>query len=269
MAVTILFISCGNMGAAIAGGAAAALPDARLVALDPDPQRARSVLPEGAAVELHETAATLSGLAPDLIVLGIKPQGLAGLSRDVMALLAKAPVASIMAGVPLLRLTAAIGHGRVIRVMPNLPALIGAGMSLGCRATGLQDATLDGLVAALFGAIGHFDWVTDEVAFEMANPVFGCGPGFVFAIAEQMIAGAVANGVPQDLADRLVRQTLFGAAKMLAEGDRDAVALKHAVSSPGGTTLAGLAVLEAAGALPMAQTYAAARQRAVELAAQS
>lgn len=266
MAITLLFIGCGNMGAAIAGGAAAALPDARLVALDPDPARARTLLPEGARVDLHETTSALAGLAPDLIVLGIKPQSFAGLAADVMVLLAKAPVVSIMAGVPLARLTAAIGHGRVIRVMPNLPALIGAGMSLGCRAPGLHDATLDGVVAALFGAIGRFDWAEDEVAFENANPVFGCGPGFVFAIAEQMIAGAVANGVPGDLADRLVRQTLFGAAKMLAESDRDAVALKQAVSSPGGTTLAGLAVLETAGALPMAQTYGAARARAAELA---
>lgn len=269
MAITLLFIGCGNMGAAIAGGAAAVLPDARLVALDPDPERARSLLPSGAAVDLHETVTTLSGLAPDLIVLGIKPQSFAGLSRDVMALLAKAPVVSIMAGVPLDRLSDAIGHGRVIRVMPNLPALVGAGMSLGCRARGLQDVALDALVSSLFGAIGRFDWASNEAAFEIASPVCGCGPGFVFAIAEQMIEGAVANGVPKDLADRLVRQTLYGAAKMLAEGDRDAVTLKRAVSSPGGTTLAGLAVLEAAGALPMAETYGAARARAVELAAQS
>lgn len=265
MALTLLFIGCGNMGAAIAGGAAEALPEARLVALDPDPERAQSLLPPGAAVEIHATPEGLD-VTPDLILLGIKPQSFAGLAPEVMALLARAPVVSIMAGVPLARLTSAIGHGRVIRVMPNLPALVGAGMSLGCRAEGLADAGLDGLVAQVFGAIGRFDWAPDEVAFEIANPVFGCGPGFVFAIAEQMIAGAVANGVPGDLADRLVRQTLFGAAKMLAEDARDAVTLKRAVSSPGGTTLAGLAVLEAPGALPMAATYQAARDRAAELA---
>lgn len=270
MALTLLFIGCGNMGAAIAGGAAAALPEARLVALDPEPERARSLLPPGSAVEIHATPEDLR-ISPDLILLGIKPQSFAGLAPEVLSLLAAAPVVSIMAGVPLARLTSAIGHGRVIRVMPNLPALVGAGMSLGCRAPGLADAALDALVAKVFGAIGRFDWASDEVAFETANPVFGCGPGFVFAIAEQMIRAAVGQGVPPGLADGLVRQTLFGAAKMLAEDARDAAMLKRAVSSPGGTTLAGLAVLEAPDALPalLPRTYQAAQARALELAALS
>lgn len=269
--LTLLFIGCGNMGAAIAGGALRHLEGARLVALDPDLPRARSLLPEGAAVELMDRPESLEGLAPDLVVLGVKPQSFGSLAAEVMAILGRAAVVSIMAGVPLARLTQAIGHDRVIRVMPNLPALVGAGMSVGCRAPGLQDASLDALVAQVFSAIGRFDWAPDEEAFEIANPVFGCGPGFVFAMAEQMIAGAVATGVPPDLADRLVRQTLYGAAKMLAEGERDAVTLKRAVSSPGGTTLAGLAVLEAPGAMPelMPRVYKAARARALELAAQS
>jgi pyrroline-5-carboxylate reductase len=271
MTLTILFIGCGNMGAAIAGGALRNLAGARLVALDPDVARARSLLHAGASVELSDRPEAVEGLMPDLVVLGVKPQSFSSLAAEVMATLSKAPVVSIMAGVPLARLTHAIGHERVIRVMPNLPALIGAGMSLGCRAPGVQDNETDTLVAALFSAIGRFDWCADEVAFEEANPVFACGPGFVFAIAEQMVLGAVANGVPAELADRLVRQTLFGAAKMLAEDDRDAQSLKRAVSSPGGTTLAGLAVLEAQGGLPdlMARTYGAAHARALELAALS
>ena len=271
MALTLLFIGCGNMGAAIAGGAVRHLPGARLVALDPDIERARSLLPPDATVELHDSPKALSGLVPDLVILGVKPQSFAGLAPEVMALLGRAPVVSIMAGVPLPRLSAVIGHARVIRVMPNLPALVGAGMSLGCKAAGLQEPKVDAVVEALFTAIGHFDWVADEVRFEQASPVFACGPGFVFAFAEQMIRGAVANGVAPDLADRLVRQTLFGAAKMLSEDARTAEDLKRAVSSPGGTTLAGLAVLEMPDALPglLPQTFRAAHQRAMELAAQS
>lgn len=268
MALTLLFIGCGNMGAAIAGGALRNLPDARLVALDPDVARARSLLPKGAEVAVYDDPTQIAGLTADLVVLGVKPQSFASLSPDVMALLSAAPVVSIMAGVPLARLTEAVGHGRVVRVMPNLPALVGAGMTIGCRAVGLENSAIDGLVEALFNAVGRFDWTADETAFEAASPVSGCGPGFVFAIAEQMIAGAVANGVPRDLADRQVRQTLFGAAKMLVEDARDAVELKRAVSSPGGTTLAGLAVLESDNALPdlMPRTYRAAHDRALELA---
>lgn len=271
MALTILFIGCGNMGAAIAGGALRHMAGARLVALDPDIARARSLLPAGATVDLFDRPESLTGLAPDLVVLGVKPQSFQSLAPEVMAILSQAPVVSIMAGVPLARLTRAIGHDRVIRVMPNLPALVGAGMSLGCRVPDMRDDATDTLVASLFSAIGRFDWSADEAAFELANPVFACGPGFVFAIAEQMVLGAVANGVPPELADRLVRQTLLGAAVMLAEDSRDAPALKRAVSSPGGTTLAGLAVLEAPDALPglMARTYAAAHARALELAALS
>lgn len=268
MTPTLLFIGCGNMGAAIAGGAARALPAARLVALDPDVARARSLLPEGISIDLHDSPDSLSGLSPDLVILGVKPQSFTALAPQVMALLSGAPVVSIMAGVPLSRLTAAIGHNRVIRVMPNLPALVGAGMSLGCRANGEQDPQSERLAETLFNAIGRFDWASDEAAFERANPVFASGPGFVFAVAEQMILGAIANGVPADLADRLVRQTLYGAAKMLAEDPRDAATLKRAVSSPGGTTLAGLAVLEAPEGLPglMPRTFAQAHQRALELA---
>lgn len=92
------------------------------------------------------------------------------------------------------RLAEGIGHSRVIRVMPNLPVMVGVGMSL-----------------------GRFDRAADEEEFERATPVFSCGPGFVFAFAEQMVQAATASGVPAGLADRLVRQTFLGAARMLAE----------------------------------------------------
>lgn len=271
MALTLLFIGCGNMGAAIVGGAHRHLPEARLVALDPEVAHARALLPQDVAVEMHDDPHALAGLQPDLVVLAVKPQSLAGLASEVLALMAKAPTVSIMAGVPLSRLSAVLGHDQVIRVMPNLPALVGAGMCLGCRPETLRDARIEAVVEALFRAIGRFDWVETETAFEEANPVFSCGPGYVFAFAEQMVRGAVANGVPVELADRLVRQTLFGAAKMLAEDTRDAATLKRAVSSPGGTTLAGLAVLEAAGALPdlLPRTIRASHHRALELATQS
>lgn len=265
---TLLFIGCGNMGASIAGGAMRHLPAARLVALDPDPARARGLLPEGAPVELHETPAGLAGLRPDLVILGVKPQIFGTLDPAVMALMAQAPVVSVMAGIPLARLAAVLGHERVIRVMPNLPALIGAGMSLGCRAPGAGDADALALVETLFAALGRFGWAADEDQFERAGPVFACGPGFVFAFAEQMIAGAIANGVPADLADLLVRQSLFGSARMLAEDSRDARALKQAITSPNGTTQAGLGVLEAPEALPaiLPQTFQAAYLRALDLA---
>lgn len=267
---TLLFIGCGNMGAAIIGGALAHLAQSRIIGLDPDLDRARSLLPAGAAVELHADPTGLSGLAPDLVVLGVKPQIFGQLDGRLKALMGAAPVVSIMAGIPLARLAEGIGHSRVIRVMPNLPVMVGAGMSLGCVLPDAADDETLHLVEALFGAIGRFDWAADEEEFERANPVFSCGPGFVFAFAEQMVQAAVGLGVSADLADRLVRQTFLGSARMLAEDPRSAAEMKRAVTSPNGTTQAGLTALEAPGALPaiLPETLARAHRRALELAAQ-
>jgi pyrroline-5-carboxylate reductase len=255
------------MGAAIAAGALDQIPGVRVVALDPDTARARGLLPPGAAVELHAEPSGLAGLRPDLVILGVKPQTFPELSVEVLALLRAAPVVSIMAGIGLDSLNAALAPSAVVRVMPNLPSMIGAGMSLGCTAAALPDSVA-AMVETLFNGIGRFDWAADEEMFEKASPVFACGPGFIFAFAEQMILAAVSQGLPVDLAERLVRQTMLGSARMLTEDPRGAAGLKRAVSSPGGTTLAGLSVLEAEAGLPriLPGTLAAARVRARELA---
>lgn len=265
----LLFIGCGNMGAAIIGGALTHMPQVHIVALDPDVARARSLLPAGAGIALHREPAAIADLVPDLVILGVKPQIFGELDPALMRIMSGADTVSIMAGIPLKRLAAAIGHERVVRAMPNLPAMLGTGMTLGCAMPGAVAAGTRGLVETLFNALGLFDWAADEDAFELANPVFSCGPGFIFAVAEQMIRAAVAAGVDPALADRLVRQTFLGAARMLAEDDRDAAALKRAVTSPNGTTQAGLTALEDPGALPliMPETLRRAHARALELAA--
>lgn len=267
---TVLFIGCGNMGASIIGGALRHLPAARILALDPDLPRARSLLPRAANVTLVAHADDLPVTRPDLVILGIKPQIFSQLDPALRHLMADTPVVSIMAGIPLPHLIRGLGHGKVIRVMPNLPALVGAGMSLGCTAPGSVEPQVLTMVETLFSALGAFRWAADEDQFERANPVFSCGPGFVFAIAEQMIAAATAAGVPADLADLLVRQTFLGSARMLAEDPRSAAEMKRAVTSPKGTTEAGLAVLEAVTALPslLPRTLQAAHHRALELARQ-
>lgn len=265
---TLLFIGCGNMGAAIASGALRQMPDTRVVALDPDPERARSLLPSGSLVAIHKDAAQLLELRPDLIILGVKPQTFSALGSDVLELLRIAPVVSIMAGVKLSSLTTVLAPSTVVRVMPNLPALVGQAMSLGCAPPSLPPAVAS-TIEALFSAAGQFTWAADEELFEKANAVFASGPGFIFAFAEQMILAAVGMGLPQDLAASLVHQTIFGSAKMLTLDPRGAEGLKHAVSSPGGTTLAGLSILEAeSSGLPklLPETFAATHARALELA---
>lgn len=264
----LLFIGCGNMGAAIAGGAVRNIAGVKVTALDPNIDRARSLLPADAAVDLHASVNGIKGIRPDLTILGIKPQTFPTLTEDLADLMRLAPVVSIMAGISLDRLVAKFSPAPIVRVMPNLPALVGEGMSLGCSAADIPD-TLARLVEKLFTSIGGFAWAADETQFEKANPVFASGPGFVFAFAEQMILAAIGQGVPPELAEQLVIQTIAGSARMLSEDTRSAVELKRAVSSPGGTTLAGLAVLEGETGLPkiLPEMLAAAHRRALDLAA--
>lgn len=266
--LSLLFIGCGNMGAAIAGGALRQMTGVRIVAIDPDVERARSLLPPGAPVELHTSADALHGFVPGLVVLGVKPQTFPTLSGDLLDLIRSAPVVvSIMAGITLDRLEERLAPAQVVRVMPNLPALVGEGMSIGCTNSAIPE-NLSRLVEALFSSIGRFDWAQDEHEFELASPVFACGPGFVFAFAEQLTLAAIAQGLPRDLAEMLVTQTFVGSAKMLATDARGAGGLKRAVSSPGGTTLAGLGVLEGNVGLPaiLPAMLEAAHNRALELA---
>lgn len=258
------------MGAAIIGGVLRTMPSATLTGLDPDLARVRTLLPADALVKLYDDPSALAGLRPDLIILAVKPQSFSALDDRVMALIRAAPTVSIMAGINLQRLAAEVGTSSVIRVMPNLPALVGKGMSLGCTINVLSP-DLQRLIEAVFGAVGHFEWAPDEQSFERANPVFSCGPGFIFSIAEHMQRAATAQGVPELLAKVLVQQTILGSAIMLSSDSRDAAALKRAVSSPGGTTLAGLSVLEGENAFPrlIAETLQAAYERAFELSTNS
>jgi pyrroline-5-carboxylate reductase len=255
------------MGAAIMAGALRAMPEARIVALDPDLERARSLLPPHAPVRLTADPGEAAALKPDLVVIAVKPQSFFVLEPALMDILHVATCVSIMAGIPLNRLSQKIGHSAIIRVMPNLPAMVGQGMSVGCRAAGATPESA-ALVASVFGSIGQFDWVENESVLELAMPVFACGPGFLFAIAQHFTDAAVAAGLPASLADRLVRQTFLGSADLLAKDRRSAADLKQAVSSPGGTTLAGLGVLEGPQGLAslIPGTLDAAHRRALELA---
>ena len=263
---TILFIGCGNMNASIIGGALSVMPDARIVALDPDVKRAKSMVTDDNRVEFVSAAAELAEIAADLVVLGVKPQVFPSLDAETLALMSGCLTISVMAGVPSQVLMDRLGHNRVVRVMPNLPVFIGQGMSLGQCTEGAVTTDEKQIVARLFASLGAFDWAEDEDAFERANPVFSCGPGFFFCYAHQMVQAAIGMGLPEAMADRLVRQTLLGSAMMLAQDSRDARTLKEAVTSPNGTTQAGLGVLENGLETLVPATLNAAYRRALELA---
>lgn len=183
----------------------------------------------------------------NVLILAVKPSQTAEVLAEIKRAFKPGHLLiSIAAGITLSRLEAGLPKGaRVIRVMPNTPALIGAsatGYALGQHATS-DDAAL---AASLFGAVG--------VAFEVKEPLLdavtglsGSGPAYVYMMIEALSDGGVAAGLPREIATRLAAQTLLGSARMVLESGQHPGALKDMVTSPGGTTIEGLHQLEKAG----------------------
>lgn len=247
---TILFLGCGNMGAAILTGALAAMPEARFIALVRNPDRARTLLPRNAPVRIITEIEALDGIRPDITVVAVKPQQFDNLPLDDYAMLFGGVTVSIMAGTTAVDFAEGIGSKRVARVMPNLAAAVGQSQSLGYAVPGVLTTEDRELVDRLFGAVGAVEWMESEEMFDFATAIAGCGPGYLFAFAQHLVEAGIAGGLAPDTADRLVRQTIFGSAIYLDRDEQSAEDLKKAVASPGGVTQRGLDVLEAPDAFP-------------------
>lgn len=198
----------------------------------------------------------------DLVVLSVKPQDMAsvhGVIRPDGLLL------SIMAGVRIRTIVSEFHHDRVVRVMPNTPVAAKAGMSVWTATPGVSPEQRE-LARGLLCAIGRDLYVEDEKKLDMATAVSGSGPGYVFLFIEAMIEGGVAVGLTRAEAAEMVLQTVYGTAVYAQESGRNAAELRGLVTSPAGTTSAGLLELEK-GAVRAAiiQAIQAAHQRAAEL----
>lgn len=264
----VLVVGCGNMGAALAAGYAASHPSAQVVAIDRDSERAASLLPLDSPVEIFASPEALPDFCPELVILALKPQVLGESLADFVGLCSEALIVSIAAGVSVERLRDLFGgHRRIARAMPNLPVIVGKGMSV-IYSGELSPADVTAC-HEVFEAVGDVAWVDDEALIDAATAVAGSGPAYFFAMVEHLAAAGVAEGLSIELAERLARQTCVGAAALLAADSRSAVTLKAAVCSPRGTTEAALAVMEGVTGLPtvVAAGVAAAHARARELAA--
>jgi pyrroline-5-carboxylate reductase len=173
---------------------------------------------------------------------------------------------SIAAGVTLAAIEAGSAGVRVVRAMPNTPALVGVGAS---AIAGGVTATADDLQWAedVLGAVGVVVRVTEE-QLDAVTGLSGSGPAYVFLLVESLVEAGVLSGLPREVSETLVRQTLLGSARLLLESGDDAATLRAGVTSPGGTTAAGLGVLERAGTrAAILDAVAAATARSRELGA--
>lgn len=176
-----------------------------------------------------------------VIVLAVKPQILPAVLEEVRSVMTPRHLCiSIAAGVPTGRLEAGLGEGiRVVRVMPNTPSLLGKGMAVAVRGRHATAAD-ERLALRLLRAVGRATAVADEQLLDAVTGLSGSGPAYVYLFAEALIAGGVAVGLSPELARELTFQTLTGAAAMLVETGETPQRLREMVTSPGGTTLAGL-----------------------------
>ncbi len=254
---------CGKMGSALLEGwLAGGLPAAAVHVQDPAPSDwLRGLAAQGLPLNgaLPE--------APALVLVAVKPQmmgaalpGLAALGGGGTAFL------SIAAGTPIARFEDALGAGTpVVRAMPNTPASLGRGITaLVANAPGQAHLAL---AEALMAAVGQVVRLDDEAQMDAVTGVSGSGPAYVFHLIEAMAAAGEAEGLPADLALTLARATVAGAGHMADVTGRDPGRLREDVTSPNGTTQAGLEVLRGGDALVrlIGATVAAAAARSREL----
>jgi pyrroline-5-carboxylate reductase len=179
-------------------------------------------------------------------VLAAKPQVLHAVCETLadLAQSTRPLIVSIAAGVTTQQLDHWLGGMvAIVRAMPNLPALLGAGVA-GVYASPQVDAAGCRRAERLLAAAGHVVWITDEGKMDAVTAVSGSGPAYVFLLAESMLAAAQSQGLPSDAARVLVLQTVLGAARMLIEEDGEPGDLRRRVTSPGGTTQAAMDVLQ-------------------------
>jgi pyrroline-5-carboxylate reductase len=257
----ICFYGCGNMGSAMLRGwlAAGVSPDSFHV-VDPIAEN----LPAGVAVS---RSAQEVQPAFDVLVLGIKPQLLSSLASDIAPLLNPgALVISILAGSTTQTLSKAFPTARIVRLMPNLSASIGKS-PLGVFAPN-EAALAKTDIAAWLAPLGTVIWIDDEAHMDAVTALAGSGPAFIYRVIDALTKGGEAAGLPQAVAAQLALSMTEGAAILAAAASETPGELAARVTSPGGTTAAGLAVLDADSALDrlMTQTLRAARDRGSDLA---
>jgi pyrroline-5-carboxylate reductase len=259
---SLLIVGGGRMGEALLGGLlAAGRAPAELAVAEVSPSRRKELADAHPDVEVVEAPVAAAGT-----VLVVKPGDVAEAARAA-ASAGTGRILSVAAGVTTRAIEAAAGRPLpVVRAMPNTPALVGAGAA---AISPGSSAGPDDLAWAeeILGAVGVVVRVPEK-ALDAVTGLSGSGPAYVFLVAEAMAEAGVLAGLPRDVAETLAFQTLLGSARLLVEGGDSPAALRAAVTSPGGTTAAGLRELEQHGVrAAFLDAVLAAAERSRELGA--
>lgn len=258
-----VIVGPGVMGETLAAAFRQVYPREGLVFLGPPSERRRLLAERFRAVEATTPADV--GEAVEWIFLTLKPQKALQVLPTLRPLLkAESVVLSVMAGVTLAHLRAALGHPRLVRTMPNTPGRIGAGITVWTAATLSEEEHIT--VKSFLAALGEEIYVEEESYIDMATALSGTGPAYVFLFMEALMDAGVHMGLPRHIAERLVAATLRGAVAYYKHTGKNPAALRHEVTSPGGTTAEAIYRLEKAGFRPaISRAVWAAYQRSLSL----
>ncbi len=264
---SLLLVGCGRMGSALLEGwQRDDAPDiARFDIIDPHRYQENSD-----TFFWHKSLEELpQDHAPQVIVLAVKPQDMEALLPAYRARYAAADplYISIAAGKSLRFLTFHLGEqARIVRAMPNLPALVRRGITVLCADARLPEAARH-TAGTLMQAIGSVEWLKDESLMDAVTAISGSGPAYVFLFMESLVNAGIDAGLPQELAETLALETIAGSCALAEEHHESLEQLRKNVTSPGGTTEAALTVLMKGNALEalVKKTVAAAAKRSQEL----
>lgn len=262
--MNLAFLGGGNMANALVGGLIAKGFEARAITvIEVAPAARDKIAAHGVRVGTAPDATTAKA---DALVLAVKPQDARAALAAVASSVAGKLVISIAAGVRLDALSRWLGgHRRLVRCMPNTPALVGAGVS-GVYALPEVDAAGRNMAETILAAVGDVVWVKDERLLDSVTAVSGSGPAYVFWLIEQLAAFAERSGIPAPDALRLAKHCVLGSAKLASKSSDAPAQLRRNVTSKGGTTEAALRVfVEEALAERFQRALAAAERRGGEL----
>ena len=267
----IAFIGGGNMARSLVGGLVErGCKPGRITVSEPNPEQ-RALLAKRAPVRM-----SFDGLAAardaDVLVFAVKPQILRAAAKEVGEVVqTRRPlVISVAAGITTGDLDRWLGGGQaIVRVMPNTPALLGAGAA-GLYATPKVDQRQRATAQALMEAVGLVRWIEDESLMDAVTALSGSGPAYFFLLMECMEAAAIELGLPPETARALTLQTASGAARMAQESGEAPTTLRKQVTSPNGTTAAALGAFDDGGfAALVRKALVAARDRGRQLSAEA